>query len=250
MAGKFQPSLYEGAFHCLICGVNAPHKHFNVDLGGNVFSDIELDLKSFGTGKPIPQKLKNINTGKFSTGNSGERPRNPGSGWNLYISVCTYCFKYTIWVNENVIFPAELNTPAPSLNMPEDVKEIYKEAQLVYENSPRAASALLRLAIETLIPKLEYGINPNKTLFEMIGELVEKKIPEYIQKGLDSIRYYGNKGIHTAEIDMKDDRESVFFLFTLCNLIVEELITKEKEVADFYNLMPERFRLSVNKRDN
>lgn len=133
--------------------------------------------------------------------------------------------------------------------MPKDVKKIYEEAQSVYEHSPRASSALLRLAIETLIPQLEFGVNKTQSLFKMIGELVDKEIPTHIQEGLDAIRYYGNNGIHTAEIDMKDDRNSVIFLFNLCNLIVKELITEKKEIKEFYNLIPEKLRSSIDKRD-
>lgn len=83
----------------------------------------------------------------------------------------------------------------------------------------------------------------------MIGKLVGQDIPTHFQRGLDSLRYYGNNGIHTAEIDMQDDRETVVFLFKLCNMIVDELISKKKEVEDFYEILPERYRSSVEKRD-
>lgn len=51
--------------------------------------------------------------------------------------------------------------------------------------------------------------------------------------------YYENKEIHVAEIDMHDDRETVAFLFRLCNILVEELISKKKGIKDFYNALPE-----------
>jgi len=239
MIKEFQPSLDKEAFNCPRCGVLCPHKHYMVrrNRAGNYseinLMEIETDQKKL-IGKP---RIQPINA-------STERRRT----WDLYITLCTHCHDYTIWENENIIFPFETTIPEASADMPDEVKSIYLEAQLVYQHSPRASSALLRLAIETLIPELDYAIKKDK-LFKMIGQLVKEDIPKHVQKGLDGLRYYGNKGIHTAEIDMQDDRETVIFLFKLCNMIVDELISKKKEINDFYEVLPDRFRSSIEERD-
>ncbi|MTW87411.1 hypothetical protein F3157_17400 [Virgibacillus dakarensis] len=47
---------------------------------------------------------------------------------------------------------------------------------------------------------------------------------------------------------MQDDRGTVVFLFKLCNMIVEELISKKKEINDLYEVHPERFACRSKKR--
>lgn len=83
----------------------------------------------------------------------------------------------------------------------------------------------------------------------MIGELVQKDIPEHIQQGLDAIRVYGNEGIHPGEIDLTDDESIVLFLFDLINIMVEELITKKKKIKSFYETLPAGKLQGIFNRD-
>ena len=72
-------------------------------------------------------------------------------------------------------------------DMPESVKQLYNEAGLIYNKSPRAACALLRLAIERLCNELgevDRDINNN------IGALVKKGLSKDIQQALDVVRVW------------------------------------------------------------
>lgn len=140
--------------------------------------------------------------------------------------------------------------PEPAKDMPENVRKVYEEAAQVFKSSPRSAAALLRLGIETLLPQLPDYTITNKRLVGMIGELVEQGIPKHIQKALDSIRLYGNQGIHTAEIIDEDDAEVGIFLFALVNRIVQDLITDKKQIDDFYSSFPASKLEAIAKRDN
>ena len=137
-----------------------------------------------------------------------------------------------------MIYPFETELPEAHEDMPDEVIGIYLEATLVFKHSPRASAALLRLAIETLIPLLEdYQIKKAK-INTMIASLVEEGIPEHIQQGLDAIRIYGNEGIHPGEIVLNDDRETVAYMFELANDMVEELITRKKKIRKVYSQIP------------
>lgn len=244
MVKTIQPSLNEQAFNCPHCGVLCTQKHYKAIIStphntGN--KHISLNFQSGEQLKSIGKEPKVIG-GEESTKKTSKK------NWSLYITLCSHCDRYTIWENQNIIFPLQSTIQDPSSDMPDKVKNIYTEAQLVFQHSPRASAALLRLAIETLIPELDYGIKETQ-LNNMISKLVQEDIPVHVQKGLDGLRYYGNKGIHTAEIHMQDDRDTVIFLFNLCNWIVEELITKRKKISEFYELLPDTFRQSVEKRD-
>ena len=49
-----------------------------------------------------------------------------------------------------MIFPSGSTIPMAHTDMPESVKEIYDEAREIAGQSPRAAAALLRLALEKI----------------------------------------------------------------------------------------------------
>jgi len=184
------------------------------------------------------------------TGNGGFHTAAELKSWDLWVSICTECNKYTIWENDRMIFPLEYELPQPIEGMPDDVKEIYEEAANVFKHSPRAAAALVRVGVEKLIPQLPgFTINPKHSINDMIGSLVQQGIPEHIQQGLDSIRLYGNQGAHPGEIDLNDNSETVEYLFELLNIMVEELITRNQKISTFFSKLPEAKRQSIVRRD-
>ena len=131
--------------------------------------------------------------------------------------------------------------------MPESVKQLYNEAGLIYNKSPRAACALLRLAIDRLCNELgetDRDINKN------IGALVKKGLPETVQKALDVVRVVGNKAVHPGQIAFDvDDKATATMLMRLLNIIVERMITEPKEIGSLYQGLPESVRESIVIRD-
>ena len=102
----------------------------------------------------------------------------------LTIARCYSCGKKIIWIDDEYVYP---NIVAEEVNpdLPTSVKQLYNEAGLIYNQSPRAACALLRLAIDRLCNELgetDRDINKN------IGALVEKGLPKKIQQALDIVR--------------------------------------------------------------
>lgn len=236
MSKTIPPNMYKDAFNCPRCGVLVPQNWYRV----NPPSSSDSKIPTFETYDS--NKLLIFRSARGSNGRSR-------ADWNLCITVCSRCNNYGIWENQNLIYPFETGLPEPHEDMYEDVKGIYHEAMLVYQHSPRAAAALLRLAIETMIPQLEeYQITKAK-INTMIGELVKKEIPEHIQQGLDFIRIYGNEGIHPGEITLKDNQETVMFLFELINIMVEELITRKKKIKSFYASLPSKKIEGIINRD-
>lgn len=147
-------------------------------------------------------------------------------------------------LGEKIIFPPIHTSPPANSDLPDNVQEIYKEAASISNRSPRAACALLRLAIEMLLKHLgETG-----TINEGIKNLVKKGLDERIQQALDIVRVTGNNAVHPGEIDFNDSTD-VQTLFGLINLIADVLITQPKQVAEMYNQLPETSRESIKKRD-
>lgn len=164
-------------------------------------------------------------------------------GMVVEVSFCSHCENATLWLDKKIIYPPQMSLPANS-DLPDSVKEIYEEAAPIANQSPRAASALLRLAIEMLLKDLgEAG-----TINEGIKNLVKKGLDERIQQALDIVRVTGNNAVHPGKIDF-DDSTDVQTLFGLINLIADALITQPKQIAEMYNQLPETAREGIKKRD-
>ena len=131
--------------------------------------------------------------------------------------------------------------------MPESVKQLYNEAGSIYSKSPRAACALLRLAIDRLCNELgetDRDINKN------IGALVDKGLPKFVQQVLDVVRVVGNKAVHPGQIEFDvDDKGTATMLMHLINVIVTWMVTEQNKIDSLYQGLPESVRESIEKRD-
>lgn len=161
-------------------------------------------------------------------------------------SNCSHCNKVSFWYNEELIYPKSSIAPLPNNDMPEDVKKDYLEARNIVNDSPRGACALLRLALQKLMPHLgESGNNLN----EDIGNLVKKGVSEHIQKAADSVRLIGNDAVHPGQLDLTDDVPTAISLFRLINYIVNNQISSKNEIDGIFEGLPESKRQAIEKRD-
>lgn len=167
---------------------------------------------------------------------------------DLIVADCRHCSEYSLWVDEKMIYPAQIDVEDPNEDLPEDIKIDYIEAAEILAKSPRGAAALLRLAIEKLIISLKAN---GKDLNEKIQWLVDNKgLNSDIQKSLDIVRVIGNNAVHPGELDLNDTPEIANTLFKLVNFIVEKMITEPREINSFYATLPEGAKEGIEKRKN
>lgn len=207
------PSFGKTAFHCPYCNVYA-HQ-----IWGDIFTNV---------GRTYDQKDVE----------------------NTKISACIRCGSYCFWVNEKLIYPAQVVAPAAHQKMPPSVSEYYDEAREVSAVSARAAAALLRIAIKKLCEELGEK-DPN--LNTAIGNLNEKGLPNAVIKSLDTVRIVGNEGgAHEGEIDLtgKDNSKITNKLFHLINIIVEKTIAEPEQIEEIFSTLPENKKQGVSDRDN
>ena len=164
----------------------------------------------------------------------------------LTIHRCQCCGRKIIWIDKDYIYP-DIIAEEPNTEMPDPVKQLYNEAGLIYNKSPRAACALLRLAIDRLCNELgenDRDINTN------IGALVKKGLPQSVQRALDVVRVVGNKAVHPGQIAFDvDDKGTATMLMHLLNIIVDRMITEPNEIDSLYQGLPESAKESIEKRD-
>jgi hypothetical protein len=172
--------------------------------------------------------------------------RNISESSVLRVGHCQHCTEHSLWIEENMYYPDNGNSPFPNPEMPESVKKLYFEAASISNKSPRGAAALLRLAIQILSKKLG---GKGKNINSDIKELVSKGLPEIVQQSLDIVRVTGNDAVHPGQIDT-DDINVVNRLFELINVIVEYMISLPKKVSGIYQTLPANRINGIQNRDN
>ncbi len=105
---------------------------------------------------------------------------------------------------------------------------------------------MLRLVMQKLMDELG---QTGKNLNDDIAALVSNGLPAEVQKMLDYCRVIGNHAVHPGEIDVNDSPEIAANLFRFINLIVEDRITRAKQIEEAYAKLPEGAREQIEKRD-
>lgn len=166
---------------------------------------------------------------------------------NAHLSKCFACKKLAIWVGDKVHFPnTEAAVPSSNEDIPGDIRRDYAEAAEIVGSSPRAAAALLRLAIQKLCSHL---LEREGAINEMIGDLVSRGLSPLIQRALDVVRVIGNEAVHPGSIDLRDDQTTAMQLFGLVNLIAEAMISQPKHVMALYGTLPPDKVAGIEQRD-
>jgi Domain of unknown function (DUF4145) len=146
-----------------------------------------------------------------------------------------------------MIIPSQAPVPPHHQDMPMTCVAEYNEARSVVSASPRAASALVRLALQKLMLELGEKV---KNINDYIGSLVSKGLPVLVQQALDFCRVVGNNAVHPSEIEINDTPEIAHNLFTMINFIVEDRISRPKQIQQLYGLLPEGARNAIEARDS
>lgn len=164
----------------------------------------------------------------------------------LTIHRCQCCGKKILWIDDTYIYPDIVSEEA-NPDMPNSVKQLYNEAALISNKSPRAACALLRLAVDKLcleLGEIDRDINKN------IGALVKRGLSRDVQQALDIVRVVGNKAVHPGQIAFDvDDYATATMLMHLLNMIVTRMISEPNEINCLYQGLPESVKKSIENRD-
>lgn len=166
------------------------------------------------------------------------------SNESVEASVCAYCSQTSFWVGQELIYPLQTKLPRPNSDLSNEIKEVYEEAARIADLSPRAACALLRLAIELLLKQL--GVTG--TINDSIKKLVKKGLDVRIQQSLDVVRVTGNNAVHPGTIDF-NDTTNARHLFRIVNYIAHSLITQPKQIQEFFEDLPDEDKEKIYKRD-
>ena len=161
-------------------------------------------------------------------------------------SRCEVCSEEILWHENERRWPLGQIGPNAHHDMPEHIASIYEEARTIGSQSPRASAALLRLALQHLVTELA---GEHKSVDKAIGTLVKDGLPTRVQKAMDALRVVGNNAVHPGEIDLDEQPETLDALFSLLNFVVDDRITKPKQIDDVYSALPASALAAIERRD-
>lgn len=252
------PALSETAFNCPHCGVlttqywfNSYAKPFDKGSAPSVWTKQMVDETDLSDleGERNRDEIR-ATWAKFATGKvllHGDLV-SQYSLWvaNLHMSRCYNCSNVSVWVYDQLMWPAAHDGPKASTDMPDDARIDFEEAATIVTASPRGAAALLRLAIQKVCRHLGgKGENINQD----ISTLVKDGLDPRVQQALDVVRVVGNNAVHPGEMDIRDDRGTALQLFALVNLIVDIMITQPAHVKQLFDSLPAGALQAIVKRD-
>jgi hypothetical protein len=251
------PSLGVRSFSCPRCGALAHQTWFKLwaDSYDKDEGPTAIDAAFLMQAKSVPklhadvlQQYEKMAAGLPILQNTGEhRAYTNLLVQNAFVSRCFSCRDLSIWVANRIVDPVVIQDGVePNEDMPPDVLVDYREAQSLVGISPRGAAALLRLAIQELMPHL--GL-PGKNLNDDIGLLVSNGLDTRVQQALDVVRVIGNNAVHPGQIDLRDDAGTASRLFHLVNIIVESTISAQKHVKEMFEGLPETAKQQIALRD-
>lgn len=225
MEGYVKPDLEKDSYSC-------PHCH--------AFAGME----KYGEDFKLVNSTWVPNLGMINL--DSERRKSSEDTKRINVVTCRSCKNIQVWVDDQMVYPDNPDIPYPSNDMPENVKNIYTEAANVFSRSPRAAAALLRLALQQLC--IDLGLS-GKKIDDDIAELVRRGVPESIQEALDAVRVIGNNAVHPGKIDLNENKDIVSALFQILNFIVEKMITDKERVNNIYKFLPDGAKNAIDSRN-
>lgn len=218
MSKHIAPTLKQPSFHCPHCGV----------LSGQFWSE-SISAQYLFVRPHGGQEWQQYGFPNFSSAR------------------CNHCGQISIWFGDKMVYPLTGNVEPANPDLPSDVLVDYNEAKDIVNISPRGAAALLRLALQKLCGHLgEKGKNIN----DDIANLVKRGLPVQLQQALDSVRVIGNHAVHPGQIDLNDNPDTAFALFSFVNIICDYFITQPKKIAEVFGNLPDKDKQNIAKRDS
>jgi hypothetical protein len=247
------PRRGSDAFDCPRCGAYAHQTWY--DLKREIFDNYEQEhwtVDAIDSGQLNP--LSGLQESLSDPETSDTKKCAPIVGaWAM--SQCGRCEEYSTWRDDSLMYPAgSSNAQTPHEDMPDEAKALYREAAAVVGISRRAGAALARATLERLLRLLD-PMEKNPSLADRIDH-VTPKATRALAKMLTVIRHTGNKSLHVDDepddvmllILDPEEEQIVDLIFASINGLVEELVTRPREVDAIYGRIPEHIRDAVRKR--
>jgi len=243
-----KPEYKSKSFKCPHCFVNSQHKWLEKsnleDIIKKIYQHFFYDYRgglSNINEQPILKFLEFVNE-KFSSKDI------PFFSSDIAIANCQNCNDFSLWVDEELVYPKQIPVDPPNSDLNEDIQSLYNEAAEIVSDSPRGAAAILRLSLEKFL-KQQIGLK-GKTINDDIKKLVVEGLNPTIKESLDLLRVIGNSAVHPGQFDFNDNKNIAMQLFKILNKIAFELITNPQQIKKLHeDIIPDTKKEQIEQRD-
>lgn len=241
------PKFRSGKFQCPHCQVVSQQRWFDVQNASDIATNTIVDF-FYEYRKTIKDYSQKAIEGFLSEAEPViQRNMSALVPGNCSVATCSACGDISVWVQEEIVYPRQTVIPKPNQDMDQEIQDLYIEASAIVADSPRGATALLRLSLQLLLKQLG---KPGKDINDDIKALVAKGLSPKIQQALDLLRVVGNNAVHPGQIDLNDGRDIAFRLFGILNFIADEMLTKPREIERLYSdVVPAETKRHISERD-
>ena len=244
---SLQPTCNSDKFECPHCRAVAQQEWFSLNLAANKVNRVINHLYFQHRPKIKDYHQEPVESFIEKISRELEKVLDTFIPDQFSVATCSLCNEFTLWVEEDLIYPRKTSLPPVNIDMHDDIRQLYQEAATIFADSPRGATALLRLALQKLLVQIGKS---GKKINDDIKELVSEGLSPKIQQALDLLRVVGNNAVHPGQIDLNDNKEIALKLFQILNFIADELITKPKELEKLYgDIVPEDTKEHIKQRD-
>jgi Domain of unknown function (DUF4145) len=126
--------------------------------------------------------------------------------WAVLWEKCPACEKFVVALSRSpsqnfnpstsfIVYPKAVARKPTPIEVPQKVGDDYKEACLVFADSPKASAALSRRCLQTILRE-HARVKPQDLSKEIDDVLASKQLPTYIAEDIDAIRHVGNFAAH------------------------------------------------------
>lgn len=166
----------------------------------------------------------------------------------VYFSRCDACEEKLIWKKGAIAWPRVSLAPEAHADFPSDLRADYEEARQIYNDSPRASAALLRLCLQKLCAYLGApGSNINSDIQFLYDEY---GLGRRVRDSMDILRIVGNNAVHPGIINLEDNQEISLGLFRIINFIIDKAISEPAHIDSIFSQLPEGAREAIERRDD
>lgn len=160
-----------------------------------------------------------------------------------------------------MVFPTDVEAtgvPDPASGMPDEAEELYREAAATLAVSRRAAAALCRAALESLVKTLTADA-PTKYRLDDRLALLSRDLSQPVWEVLQAVRHIGNTALHGADDTDEsirlylgdNDPQIPLMFFEAMNMLVDEKIVRPARAASLFSTLPQGVQDAVHrKRDS
>jgi hypothetical protein len=120
-------------------------------------------------------------------------------------------------VGDRLVFPYNVETT------PDLIQEDFEEAVAILNQSPRGATALMRVCIQKLVPLLKQD---GKYLNNYISSLVRKALELEIQQAMEVLQILRNESGQPTSLQTQEDKEMALRFFDSLKAVLERRMLK------------------------